>query len=52
MRSLYKRQLIMMLSIIILSFSLLSTAFMLLSYRYMIQDKRDDTQRNAGYTKP
>ena len=49
MHSLYRRQLIAMLSIIILSFSLLSTAFMLLSYRYMIQDKRDDTARNAGY---
>ena len=49
MRSLYKRQLIMMISIIVLAFMLLSTAFMLLSYRYMIQEKRDDTARNAGY---
>ena len=45
----YRRQLIMMISIIALSFTMLSTAFMLLSYRYMIQDERDDTARNVGY---
>ena len=45
----YRRQLIMMISIIALSFTMLSTAFMLLSYRYMIQDERDDAARNAGY---
>ena len=49
MKSLYKRQLFMMVFIMLLSFTLLSAAFMLLSYRYMIQDKRDDTARNAGY---
>ena len=36
MRSLYKRQLTMMVGIMILSFTLLSAAFMLLSYRYLI----------------
>ena len=45
----YRRQLIMMISIIALSFTMLSTAFMLLSYRYMSQDKRDDAARNVGY---
>ena len=45
----YRRQLIMMISIIVLSFTMLSTAFMLLSYRYMIQDERDDAARNVGY---
>lgn len=45
----YRRQLIMMISIIALAFTMLSTAFMLLSYRYMIQDERDDAARNVGY---
>ena len=36
MRSLYKRQLTMMVGVMVLSFTLLSTAFMLLSYRYII----------------
>jgi len=45
----YRRQLIMMISIIALSFTMLSTAFMLLSYRYMIRDERDDAARNVGY---
>jgi len=45
----YRRQLVMMISIIALSFTMLSTAFMLLSYRYMIQDERDDAARNVGY---
>ena len=49
MRSMYRRQLIMMISIIALSFTMLSTAFMLLSYRYMSQDERDDAARNVGY---
>ena len=45
----YRRQLIMMISIIVLSFSMLATAFMLLSYRYMIQDEQADATRNVGY---
>lgn len=49
MRSLYKRQLSMMVGIMILSFTLLSAAFMLLSYRYIISEKRDSMERNAGY---
>ena len=39
----------MMVGIMILSFTLLSAAFMLLSYRYLISEKRDSLERNAGY---
>ena len=42
MKSLYKRQLSMMLGITLLSFTLLSAAFMLLSYRYIITEKREN----------
>ncbi|MEA4933808.1 MAG: HAMP domain-containing sensor histidine kinase [Lawsonibacter sp.] len=49
MRSLYKRQLTMMIGVMVLSFTLLSTAFMLLSYRYIISEKRESMERNAGY---
>ena len=49
MKSLYKRQLAMMVGVMVLSFTLLSTAFMLLSYRYIISEKRDSMERNAGY---
>ena len=49
MRSLYKRQLAMMVGVVALSFTLLSTAFMMLSYRYIISEKRDAMERNAGY---
>ena len=49
MKSLYKRELTMMIGIVALSFTLLSTAFMLLSYRYIISETRDRLERNAGY---
>lgn len=49
MRSIYKRQLSMMIGVMVLSFTLLSTAFMLLSYRYIISEKRESMERNAGY---
>jgi len=49
MRSLYKRQLMMMLSVTFLSFALLSTSYILLSYRYIVSEKRDAMERNAGY---
>ena len=49
MRTLYKRQLAMMVGVMVLSFTLLSTAFMLLSYRYIISEKRESMERNAGY---
>ena len=49
MKSLYKRQLAMMVGVMVLSFTLLSTAFMLLSYRYIISEKRESMERNAGY---
>ena len=49
MRSLYRRQLTMMVSIMLLSFTLLAGAFMLLSYRYIIGETRDSVIRNSGY---
>ena len=49
MRSLYRRQLTMMVSIMLVSFTLLAGAFMLLSYRYIIGETRDLAERNAGY---
>ena len=49
MKSLYKRQLLMMIGVIILSFTLLSASFMLLFYRYIISEKRSSMERNAGY---
>lgn len=49
MRSLYRRQLTMMVSIMLVSFTLLAGAFMLLSYRYIIGETRDSVIRNAGY---
>ena len=39
----------MMVGVMVLSFTLLSTAFMLLSYRYILTEKREAMQRNAGY---
>ena len=49
MKSLYKRQLLMIIGIMVLSFTLLSTSFMMLSYRYIISEKRESMERNAGY---
>ena len=49
MRSLYRRQLTMMVCIMLVSFTLLAGAFMLLSYRYIIGETRDSVIRNAGY---
>ena len=49
MRSFYRRQLVMMVSIMLVSFTLLAGAFMLLSYRYIIGETRDSVKRNAGY---
>ncbi len=49
MRSLYRRQLTMMVGIMLVSFTLLAGAFMLLSYRYIMGETRDSVLRNAGY---
>ncbi len=49
MRSLYKRQLMMLLGVTFLSLALLSTSYILLSYRYIVSEKRDAMERNAGY---
>jgi len=45
----YKRQMAMLLSVVLLSFFLLSGAFTLLSYRYVIQEKKDSMSANAQY---
>ena len=47
MKGIYKRQLVMMISIVAVSFTLLSAAFMLLSYRYILSEKRQALERNA-----
>jgi len=47
LKSIYKRQLVMMVSIVAVSFTLLSAAFMLLSYRYILSEKRQALERNA-----
>ena len=49
MKTFYRRQLALMLSIVFLSFSLLSAVFTLLSYRYVIQEKKDSMHHNAQY---
>ena len=49
MNTFYKRQLALMLAIVILSFTLLSAAFTLLSYRYVITEKKETMQSNARY---
>ncbi len=48
MKSMYKRQLTMMVGITLLSFVLLSASYMLLSYRYIIGEKRGAMERNAA----
>lgn len=49
MKSYYKRQMMVMMSIVMLSFMLLSAAFMLLSYRYIISEKRETMRNNVEY---
>lgn len=49
MKSLYKRQLTMMLGVVLVSFILLSAAYMMLSYYYIISEKRDSMEANAKY---
>lgn len=49
MKSIYKRQLVVMVGITLLSFILLSASFMLLSYRYITTEQREAMGRNAGY---
>ncbi len=49
MKTYYRRQLALILSIVFLSFSLLSTLFTMLSYRYIIEEKKDSMLHNAQY---
>ena len=48
MKTMYRRQLAIMVAVIAVSFSMLGSAFMLLSYRYIMEDKREAMQRNAS----
>ena len=49
MRSLYKRQFVLMAGLVMISFALLGTAFITLSYQYSIREKQDAMERNANY---
>ncbi|MCD8377069.1 MAG: HAMP domain-containing histidine kinase [Oscillospiraceae bacterium] len=49
MKSMYQRQFIVMMVVILLSFALLGTSFAVLSYRQTIQSKRSSLERNAGF---
>jgi signal transduction histidine kinase len=49
MKSMYKRQFLMMAGMVLLSFAMLGAAFMILSYRYMLQEKQNSMERNASY---
>ena len=49
MKSLYKRQFMLMAGVILISFALLGGAFVTLSYQYAVQEKRDSLGDNAKY---
>ena len=49
MKSLYRRQFVMMASIIFLSFLMLGGAFAGLSYQYVLTDKRESMESNARH---
>ena len=49
MKSMYKRQFLLMAGMVLLSFALLGIAFMILSYRYMLDEKQASMERNASY---
>ena len=49
MKTLFRRQLATVLSVVLISFVLLSAAFMAMSYRHIIQEKKMTLGRNARY---
>ena len=49
MKTFYKRQLTLILSLMLLFFALLSSSFILLSYRHIITEKKDSMLHNAQY---
>ncbi|NLF34664.1 MAG: HAMP domain-containing histidine kinase [Clostridiales bacterium] len=49
MKSIYKRQFLLMAGMVLISFSLLGTAFFALSYRYFLTERQDTMKRNADY---
>ncbi len=49
MKSMYKRQFLLMAGMVLISFALLGAAFMILSYRYTLDEKQESMERNASY---
>jgi len=49
MKSMYKRQFLLMAGMVLISFALLGVAFMTLSYRYTLEEKQESMERNASY---
>ena len=48
MKTIYGRQFVLMASVVLLSFALLGGSFMSLSYQYILAEKREALERNAG----
>ncbi|NCB62871.1 MAG: HAMP domain-containing histidine kinase [Clostridia bacterium] len=49
MKSLYRRQFVIMAGVILISFALLGGAFITLSYQYTVGEKRSSIERNTEY---
>ncbi len=49
MKSMYQRQFLVMMVVILLSFTLLGSSFAVLSFRQTLQTKRSSLERNAGF---
>ncbi|MPM02751.1 Adaptive-response sensory-kinase SasA [bioreactor metagenome] len=49
MKSMYKRQFLLMAGMVLLSFALLGVVFFSLSYRYFLSEKQASMERNASY---
>lgn len=49
MKSMYKRQFLLMAGMVLISFAMLGIAFMILSYRYILEEKQNSMERNASY---
>ena len=49
MKSMYKRQFLLMAGMVLISFCLLAVAFFTLSYRYFLSERQETMMRNANY---
>ena len=49
MKSLYRRQFSMMAAVILVALLLLGGAFVALSYQYIVREKTESLERNAGF---